>query len=313
LAARAVAAGEAAAASASAATGGAGGHRDAAVDSAAAALAAAADSAASETARADEGSQEPCCRICHGGAAEAAELGPLLAPCRCRGSMRLVHLGCLNQWRRLAPTPASAVACDQCGYAYQFERTRLAALLLSPNGALLVGLLAALALLYGASGAVRACVPGAWQAAFWAQAWRPALPPVVRLGPRAVASRAQWPAAWAALQAHVDFLAGGAYVFGVGGFAGYLAVEVQYARGRRAVAVGRGNQGRAPWWRGWLNAHSCIFVVWLLQLATSRGYGPWKVVLVIGVGALGRDAAMAAHALAQRAARWLGERMLEVQ
>ncbi|XP_064476451.1 E3 ubiquitin-protein ligase MARCHF2-like [Ornithodoros turicata] len=36
----------------------------------------------------------PVCRICHGG----SSLGALISPCRCSGTMRLVHRECLQQW-----------------------------------------------------------------------------------------------------------------------------------------------------------------------------------------------------------------------
>jgi hypothetical protein len=265
----------------------------------------------------EDSSHEPSCRICHGGSEVVHELGRLLAPCRCRGTMRLVHLHCLNQWRQLAPSPQSAVACDQCGYVYQFERTKLAELLLSSKGAFVVGLVTFLVVLYAASSAVHMCVPNAWKAAFWMRAWRPTMPPYFRLGNRMIANAWEWPQTWSCLQGHLDFLAGGAYLFGAGGFLSYLAVEVQYARLNRAIFLGqqqvhRGG-GPPPWWSGWLTMHSAMFVVWMMHLATAQGQGPWKLILVIGLSALGKDAAFAAHALAQRTASWLGERMLEVQ
>ena len=42
-----------------------------------------------------EALQERVCRVCFCGEEE----GPLLAPCRCRGSVRYVHASCLNEWR----------------------------------------------------------------------------------------------------------------------------------------------------------------------------------------------------------------------
>jgi len=283
--------------------------------------AAAVATAEAESAAADhdeDNNHEPCCRICHGGPEAVPELGRLLAPCRCRGTMRLVHLHCLNQWRQLAPSPQSAVACDQCGYVYQFERTKLAELLLSSKGAFVVGLVTFLGVLYAASSAVHLCVPNTWKAAFWMRAWRPTLPPYLRLGNRMVANVWEWPKTWAFLQGHLDFLAGGAYLFGACGFLSYLALEVQYAQLHRAIFLGQqqrhqGGGGPPPWWSGWLTMHSAMFVVWLMHLATARGQGPWKMIFLIGLSALGKDAAFAAHALAHRTARWLGERMLEVQ
>lgn len=62
----------------------------------------------------------------------------LISPCRCAGSMKYVHIGCLNRWRATAPTARSRFKCDQCGYAYRVRRTALAAFLASDVGALSV-------------------------------------------------------------------------------------------------------------------------------------------------------------------------------
>lgn len=62
----------------------------------------------------------------------------LISPCRCAGSMKYVHIGCLNRWRATAPTARSRFTCDQCGYAYRVRRTALAAFLASDVGALSV-------------------------------------------------------------------------------------------------------------------------------------------------------------------------------
>ncbi|KAH8922512.1 hypothetical protein BT69DRAFT_1350840 [Atractiella rhizophila] len=69
---------------------------------------------------------EPQCRICFGG--EDAELGRLISPCLCRGSIGLVHVTCLNEWRRASPTTQSYFECPQCHYHYRLERTRIAGL-----------------------------------------------------------------------------------------------------------------------------------------------------------------------------------------
>jgi hypothetical protein len=64
--------------------------------------------------------EEPVCRVCFCG----TEAGPLLAPCRCRGSMRLVHQACLNEWRIASANPRSFGRCETCGFSYRTERTR---------------------------------------------------------------------------------------------------------------------------------------------------------------------------------------------
>ena len=71
--------------------------------------------------------EERLCRVCFCG----EEAGPLIAPCRCRGSMRFVHASCLNEWRVASANPNSFQRCDQCGYRYRIKQTRLAALLQS--------------------------------------------------------------------------------------------------------------------------------------------------------------------------------------
>lgn len=87
-----------------------------------------------------------CCRICLEG--EDEELGHLFAPCRCAGSMRLVHAACLERWRASAPGRASYYRCDTCLYEYKLRRACLGRLLLAPSFArLLAGCLAAAAVL----------------------------------------------------------------------------------------------------------------------------------------------------------------------
>ena len=62
----------------------------------------------------------------------------LISPCLCSGTMRYVHVDCLNNWRSRAPTARSLFRCDQCGYEYRVQRTKIAAFFLSIHGALLV-------------------------------------------------------------------------------------------------------------------------------------------------------------------------------
>ncbi|KAI8608035.1 hypothetical protein BC830DRAFT_1086506, partial [Chytriomyces sp. MP71] len=46
------------------------------------------------------------CRICFGGEGGDVEgtpeedLGRLISPCKCKGSMKYVHLNCINEWRK---------------------------------------------------------------------------------------------------------------------------------------------------------------------------------------------------------------------
>ncbi|KAG8864932.1 hypothetical protein FRB96_003519 [Tulasnella sp. 330] len=76
--------------------------------------------------------EEIQCRICLGGDEEQAELGRLFRPCRCRGSMKYVHVSCLNEWRKAAQSSTSYWACDQCKYKYNLARTN-AVLVTSPD------------------------------------------------------------------------------------------------------------------------------------------------------------------------------------
>lgn len=65
------------------------------------------------------------CRVCYAG----SEAGRLFTPCRCTGTMRYVHVECLNSWRSASVNPRSFFSCDQCGYAYRTRRTKIAQLL----------------------------------------------------------------------------------------------------------------------------------------------------------------------------------------
>jgi len=99
----------------------------------------AADAAAAEgppparTAPADEGPPaDAVCRICFGVAYENGA-GKLMSPCLCSGSMRFVHVTCLNEWRSQSTNPRSFYQCDQCHYQYNVQRTQWAAVLESPR------------------------------------------------------------------------------------------------------------------------------------------------------------------------------------
>ena len=68
------------------------------------------------------------CRICFGSAYENGA-GRLISPCLCSGSMRYVHVACLNEWRVASANPRSFFQCEQCNYQYNVERTRWASIL----------------------------------------------------------------------------------------------------------------------------------------------------------------------------------------
>ncbi|XP_036372504.1 E3 ubiquitin-protein ligase MARCHF1 [Megalops cyprinoides] len=54
------------------------------------------------------------CRICH---CEGDEECPLITPCRCTGSLRFVHQGCLHQWIKSSDTRC----CELCKYDFIME------------------------------------------------------------------------------------------------------------------------------------------------------------------------------------------------
>ncbi|KDN49285.1 hypothetical protein RSAG8_01987, partial [Rhizoctonia solani AG-8 WAC10335] len=76
--------------------------------------------------------EEKQCRICLAGAEEETELGRLISPCLCRGSIRYVHVNCLKQWRTMSQSRGAFWSCPQCGFKYALARTRAVGLAKSP-------------------------------------------------------------------------------------------------------------------------------------------------------------------------------------
>lgn len=72
------------------------------------------------------------CRICFAGAEDEPTLGRLISPCKCKGTMRYVHLQCLNRWRIVSRKKTSFFQCDECKYSYSFHRTSLARVFSNP-------------------------------------------------------------------------------------------------------------------------------------------------------------------------------------
>ncbi|XP_022918255.1 E3 ubiquitin-protein ligase MARCHF2-like isoform X2 [Onthophagus taurus] len=54
------------------------------------------------------------CRICHGG----ESVGRLISPCRCRGSIALAHLECLEEWLK----QSNYSRCELCQHRYEIVR-----------------------------------------------------------------------------------------------------------------------------------------------------------------------------------------------
>lgn len=69
------------------------------------------------------------CRICLSGD-EDQDSGRLFAPCRCTGSVKLVHVKCLEAWRSQSSQRQSYFRCDSCLYEYRIERAKIAEFLL---------------------------------------------------------------------------------------------------------------------------------------------------------------------------------------
>ncbi|KAJ9451043.1 hypothetical protein DIPPA_19047 [Diplonema papillatum] len=77
----------------------------------------------------DSRGETPVCRLCFDDE-ETPETGPLFSPCLCTGSMRFIHVDCLNKWRCRSQNQSSYYRCDQCRYQYNVERARWATYLL---------------------------------------------------------------------------------------------------------------------------------------------------------------------------------------
>ncbi|TQW10318.1 RING finger domain-containing protein [Cordyceps javanica] len=63
---------------------------------------------------------------------EDPTLGRLLSPCKCKGTQKYVHEGCLHAWRASSPSQERNFwHCPTCGYKYQLARLDWASLLSS--------------------------------------------------------------------------------------------------------------------------------------------------------------------------------------
>jgi RING-variant domain len=61
--------------------------------------------------------------------ADEPSLGQLISPCKCAGSARFIHEGCLQAWRKNAAEKKHFWECNICHYQYQFSRLGWARLL----------------------------------------------------------------------------------------------------------------------------------------------------------------------------------------
>ncbi|KDR84905.1 hypothetical protein GALMADRAFT_233367 [Galerina marginata CBS 339.88] len=76
--------------------------------------------------------QEKQCRICLDGVEVEKEVGRLIRPCLCKGSISYVHVKCLQKWRNMSSSKGAFFSCPQCHYHYRFARTRIVGLASNP-------------------------------------------------------------------------------------------------------------------------------------------------------------------------------------
>ncbi|KIP11404.1 hypothetical protein PHLGIDRAFT_21615 [Phlebiopsis gigantea 11061_1 CR5-6] len=93
-----------------------------------------------DTQHASEAEDSPQCRICLDG--EDPELGRLIRPCLCKGSVSYVHVKCLHRWRNTSASNSAFYRCPQCGYHYRFARTQVLGIASNP---IIVGVLSGIA------------------------------------------------------------------------------------------------------------------------------------------------------------------------
>ena len=96
--------------------------------------------------------EEKQCRICLDGTESERELGRLIRPCLCKGSISVslpfwlmrkwswnpyntqyVHLKCLQRWRSMSSSKSAFFACPQCRYQYRFARTHVVGIATNPG------------------------------------------------------------------------------------------------------------------------------------------------------------------------------------
>ncbi|KAK3827827.1 MAG: hypothetical protein J3Q66DRAFT_321193 [Benniella sp.] len=92
--------------------------------------------------------EERQCRICLGGVDDEDMLGRLISPCLCKGSMKYVHIECLNSWRARSPKRESHYKCDTCKYSFSFRRTSFAQFLGHPLTVIALTLVAFVVLVF---------------------------------------------------------------------------------------------------------------------------------------------------------------------
>ncbi|KAJ3763041.1 hypothetical protein EV360DRAFT_34398 [Lentinula raphanica] len=72
------------------------------------------------------------CRICLEGDDAEQQLGRLIRPCLCRGTISHIHVKCLQRWRTSSQNQSAFFRCGMCGYSYRFSRTRAVGIASNP-------------------------------------------------------------------------------------------------------------------------------------------------------------------------------------
>ena len=65
------------------------------------------------------------CRVCFEGDEVRATQGPLFQPCLCNGSVKYIHVKCLERWRLSDTNSQCRYTCPQCKYTYRVGKLRL--------------------------------------------------------------------------------------------------------------------------------------------------------------------------------------------
>ncbi|KAL0951294.1 hypothetical protein HGRIS_008004 [Hohenbuehelia grisea] len=78
------------------------------------------------------GADEKQCRICFDSVDAESELGRLIRPCLCMGSISYVHVKCLQRWRNTSQSQSAFFRCPQCHYQYRFARTQVLGIATNP-------------------------------------------------------------------------------------------------------------------------------------------------------------------------------------
>jgi hypothetical protein len=124
---------------------------------------------------------EYICRICHGGVTStslesliqnipghesslssmASLDDKLISLCMCKGSMKYVHLRCLNKWRDMSTRYDSYLKCEQCNSYYKLKQS-LVTRILQIKGLITIITLAVFLSVYGGSYGIAKLTETAW-------------------------------------------------------------------------------------------------------------------------------------------------------